>query len=122
MLNKMEKQRLALSSVLLLTVAFLIYSATGIFTKLASMQDLMSVAWLQYLAMAFVALGTYAVLWQFILGRVALSQAFLFKSTTVLFSLCFARFLFDEQISLQNIVGAFLIIVGIILNTLSRPA
>ena len=122
MLNRMEKQRLALSSVLLLTVAFLIYSATGIFTKLASMQDPMGVAWLQYLAMAFVALGTYAVLWQFILGRVALSQAFLFKSTTVLFSLCFARFLFDEQISLQNIVGAFLIIVGIILNTLSRLA
>lgn len=122
MLNKMEKQRLALSSVLLLTVAFLIYSATGIFTKLASMQDLMSVAWLQYLAMAFVALGTYAVLWQFILGRVALSQAFLFKSTTVLFSLCFARFLFDERISLQNIVGASLIIVGIILNALTRPA
>ena len=109
MLNKMEKQRLALSSVLLLTVAFLIYSATGIFTKLASMQDPMGVAWLQYLAMAFVALGTYAVLWQFILGRVALSQAFLFKST-------------DERISLQNIVGAILIIVGIILNALTRPA
>lgn len=122
MLNRMEKQRLALSSVLLLTVSFLIYSATGIFTKLASMQDPMGVAWLQYLAMAFVALGTYAVLWQFILGRVALSQAFLFKSTTVLFSLCFAYFLFDERISLQNIVGAFLIIVGIILNALTRPA
>lgn len=117
----MEKQRLGLSSVLLLMVAFLIYSATGIFTKLASMNDLMSVAGLQYLALVFVALGTYAVLWQFILGRVALSQAFLFKSTTVLFSLCFAYFLFDEQISLQNIVGASLIIVGIILNALNRP-
>ena len=62
-------------------------------------------------------MAVYAVLWQQILKRIQLSQAFLCKSLTVVFSLTIAHFLFNEVISSNNVLGATLIIVGIIINS-----
>ena len=115
-------RNLTISSVVLLLLAFLIYSCTGIFTKLASMQKMLSVEYLHYFAFVIAAMGIYAVLWQIILKRVALSQAFLFKSLTVLFSLFFAWSIFHEAITPKNMIGCCFIIAGIALNSYRKVA
>lgn len=111
------KNRLSLSSFALLVVAFLVYSTTGIFTKLASGEEFLSIEYLSFFAIAILTIGFYAILWQVVLKKVPLTQAFLFKSMTVLFSFCFAYFIFDESITWKNLLGATFIIGGIMVNS-----
>ena len=85
--------------------------------KLASMEDFMSIAYLLRLFCVILAMSTYAIFWQVLLKKVPLTQAFLFKSITVLFTLFFAFSIFKESISLNNIIGALFIIAGIIVNS-----
>lgn len=113
----MEKRGLSFSSLLLLIVAFLIYSTTGIFTKMASMQEMLSVPYIQYFSLVVLAIGLYAILWQLILKKVDLAKAFLFKSLTVVFALFFAWSIFGEVITCKNILGCVFIVFGIMLNS-----
>lgn len=113
----MEKRGLSFTSLLLLIVAFLIYSMTGIFTKMSSMQEMLSIPYIQYFALVILSMAVYAVLWQIILKRVELTQAYLFKSLTVVFSLFFAWSIFHEVITLKNLIGCGFIVAGIVLNS-----
>lgn len=108
---------LSISSIILLIIAFAVYASTGIFSKLASMQDFLSMDYCFFLGAIVLMLAIYAILWQIILKSTPLAQAFLFKSSTVIFALIFASFLFDEHVSLQNLVGASFIIAGIVVNS-----
>lgn len=113
-------RRLHLATYLMLMVAFLIYSTSGVFLKLAAYEDFLSWKYLALFALVIVVLGVYAVLWQMILKKIPLSQAFLFKSTTVVFSLVYACLIFSETLRWQNVLGAALIMAGIIVNSKSR--
>lgn len=68
-----------------------------------------------YLACAIFVLSLFAYLWQQILKLIPLTKAFMFKSITVLYGMLFASFLFEEHITFNNMVGASLIIIGIII-------
>lgn len=117
--NKMQG-KLNIASFALLIVAFLIYSTTGIFTKLSSGEVFLSQGYILYFAFVLASIGIYAVLWQIILNKVPLTQAYLFKSITVLFSLFFAYYIFSEVVTKYNIVGAAFIVAGIIINSLHK--
>ena len=60
-------------------------------------------------------MGLYAVLWQQILKRIELSLAYMFKGTSIVFVMLLAYILFGEQITWNNIVGAIIIVGGIVL-------
>ena len=113
-------QKVSFGSYLLLLVAFLIYSSSGVFSKLASENEFLSMGYFKYFTLLIASMATYAVLWQIILKRFQLTQAFLCKSITVVFSLMFAHLFFSESISSNNIIGATLIVTGIVINSQSR--
>ena len=117
MKNRMEKRGISFSSLSLLIVAFLIYSTTGIFSKLASMQEMLSISYIRYFSLVILALGLYAILWQIILKKVDLAKAFLFKGLTMVFGLFWAWSIFDEVVTLNNVLGCTLILSGIIINS-----
>lgn len=100
---------------ILLLVSFVIYSATGIFTKLASLQTFLSWQYALCLCGAVGTLGIYALLWQQIIKRMPVSDAFMWKGTSIVWSLLFAWGLFDEIITWNNVIGAIIIISGITL-------
>jgi drug/metabolite transporter (DMT)-like permease len=102
-------------AVFTLVVLNLFYATVGIFTKLASQQVFMSWRYLFAFAGAVGVIGIYAILWQQIIRRIELSTAYMFKGTTIIFTMLFAHWLFGEQITWNNIVGAIIIIVGIVL-------
>ena len=60
-------------------------------------------------------MGLYAVLWQQVLKRIELSVAYMFKGTSIIFVVLLAYLLFGEQITWNNILGAVIIVVGIVL-------
>jgi multidrug transporter EmrE-like cation transporter len=64
---------------------------------------------------AIVVIGTYAILWQQVLRRIELSTAYMFKGTTLIFTMLIAALLFGEAITGMNILGSILIVAGITL-------
>lgn len=93
----------------------LIYACTSIFTKMASRQEMLSLLYLFWIAGAIGVMGVYALLWQQVIARMPLSKAYMFKGTSLIFVLLFSALLFGEAITLNNVIGATIIIVGIIL-------
>lgn len=104
---------------IVLVGAIFIYTSSGVFSKLASQQDFASLLYLAFLCGSVAVLGIYAVLWQQIIKRMPVGDAYLFKGTGVIFGLALAHFVFGEAITLYNIVGAGIIIAGITLNARS---
>lgn len=92
-----------------------VYACTGIFTKMASRYELLSWPYLLWLSGAVGVMGLYALLWQQVLKRIDLSTAYMFKGTSLIFGLLIAWSILGEQITLNNMIGAAIIIIGIAL-------
>ena len=93
----------------------LIYACTSICTKMASRQEMLSWPYLFWIAGAVGVMGIYALLWQQVIVRMPISTAYMFKGTSLIFVLLFSVLLFGEAITLNNVIGAMIIIAGIIL-------
>lgn len=98
---------------ILVITSFLIYSSSGIFTKIASQQELFSLACFTCFAGAIVIMVIFAVLWQKILKIMPLNKAFLCKSMCVIITMIYAYLIFDETVTISNCIGAMLIIGGL---------
>lgn len=92
----------------------LIYACTSICTKMASRQEMLSWPYLFWIAGAIGVMGVYALLWQQVIARMPLSTAYMFKGTSLIFVLMISALLFGESITLNNVIGAVIIIIGII--------
>ena len=93
----------------------LVYACTSIFTKMASRQEMLSWPYLLWIAGAIGVMGVYALLWQQVIKRMPLSTAYMFKGTSLIFVLLFSALLFGETITLNNVIGSAIIIIGIVL-------
>ena len=93
----------------------LIYACTSICTKMASRQEIISWSYLLWIAGAVGVMGVYALLWQQVITRMPLSTAYMFKGTSLIFVLLISALLFGEAITLNNVIGSAIIILGIVL-------
>ncbi len=100
------KSMLTVLKYIALIGTFFIYTTSGVFSKLASQQDFVSLLYLVFLCGSVAVLGIYAVLWQQIIKRMDVSLAYMFKGTGVVFGLMLALFVFGEAITTTNMVGA----------------
>lgn len=94
---------------------FLLYAFVSVFTKYTSLQEPFSLYYFFGLAGVFVLMGGYAILWQQVLKRIPLTDAYMFKGCSLIFLLILSAILFGESISLTNIIGSLLIVIGIAL-------
>ena len=93
----------------------LLYACVGICTKMAAMSEPLSWPYLLWFIGAVGIIGAYAVLWQQVLRRVELSTAYMFKGTTLIFTMLIAALFFGESITIMNIIGSVIIVTGITL-------
>jgi len=93
----------------------LLYACTGICTKMASMHTAFSWPYLLWFGGAIGIIGVYAICWQQVLRHIELSTAYMFKGTTLIFTMLIAALLFGETITIPNIIGSVIIITGITL-------
>lgn len=112
--------KLTAGKVLIILLAFVIYSCSSIFSKFASLHEFLSLPYLGFFACVVVALGIYAILWQKVLSYMELNKAFLCKSITILFILAFSVILFDETLTINNLIGAAFIICGLVILAWKR--
>ncbi len=106
----MESKKM--NSFILLYGAFIIYSGTTICAKFASQQKRIPQL-LFFLGLEIVCLGIYALVWQRVLKRFSLITAMANKGVVVILNLIWSVALFKERVTLYNILGAVVIIIGI---------
>ena len=90
----------------------------GVGTRFAAGEDFFSKGYILSFLGAIGVMGIYAVLWQQVLKYIELSVAYMFKGTALIFTMLLAYWLFGEPITTNNIIGAAIIIFGIILYNL----
>ena len=99
---------------LIIISAFSFYSISSVFSKKASFEIFLSVDYCEYLLGVLSFLAIYAILWQKILSFMDLNKAYLCKSITIVFILIISWSVFDESVSIQNIIGVIIIIFGLL--------
>jgi len=104
-----------MKKIILLCLCFLIASSSGVFLKLASKYEFLSFMYIFYFGMTVLVMGIYAVLWQKVLELFPLNKAYLYKSSGIGISLLYAYIIFGEEITIKNIIGCAMIIVGIMI-------
>ena len=97
---------------LILQAAVCLYTVSGIAAKLASGYDFMSLGFILCYGGEILVLGIYAIVWQQIIKRVDISVAYANRALAIFWSMLWAFLLFDEQITMQNIIGVVLIFIG----------
>lgn len=98
-----------------LNVLLMVYSMSGILSKLAAGVDFLSWQFVGLYAGIIAILGVYAIGWQQILSRMPLTSAFANKAVTIVWGIIWGFLFFQEQITLGKIIGGTLIIAGVVL-------
>lgn len=106
--------KINLKTYILLHISLLIYSLGGIFTKLASRYFFLSKEFIFLYSLMMLIMVSYAILWQLILKKLSLSVAFSNKAIAVIWGMLWGALVFGEHITSGKIIGAVLIIIGII--------
>lgn len=91
---------------------FFLYSISGVFAKIAATQNAVFKT-LIFMGLEFFLLGVYALIWQQVLKKFELTVAMSCKGITVIYAMVWSIFLFKEAITLWNIIGAALVVIGI---------
>ena len=100
---------------ILLHVLLMVYSISGILSKLAAKVVFMSIPFiLLYLGLVFL-LGIYAIFWQQIIKALPLTIAYANKAVSVIWGLVWGILFFHEKLTLGKLIGICLIVTGIIL-------
>ncbi len=92
-----------------------IYASVSIVAKLASGESFLSFRFCLFYGLEILFLFVYAIFWQQILKRFPLNVAYLSKATTIIWGIVIGYFVFNEAVSLTNIIGSVIIVAGIIL-------
>ena len=98
-----------------------LFSLSPVCSKLAGQQDFLSVPFLVFYSLVIVILGVYALAWQQVIKRMPLTTAYANKAVTVVWGMVWGTLLFHETITPQKIIGAVIIVAGIVLFAFSGP-
>ncbi|MFA7078836.1 MAG: EamA family transporter [Syntrophomonas sp.] len=104
-----------LLNIAILQFSILVLSITGIIAKKASLLPFGSVDFIMLYALEIFVIGIYAIIWQQVIKRFDLSVAYANKGMLIIWTFVWAWLLFGETITLNNLIGAVLIITGIIM-------
>jgi drug/metabolite transporter (DMT)-like permease len=98
----------------LLHLSFFVYSLVAVCAKSAANNA--GTLWLlgAFVCLEVLALGCYALLWQKALKHFPLVPAYSNKGVVVLWNLVWAVVLFGESVTPENLIGASLVIAGIV--------
>lgn len=107
------KDRDKVRSYLLLYIAFLVFSASSVMSKLAAGHALLSPYFLLFYGLSLLALLAYALLWQIVLKRLPLTVAYANRSIVTLLSMFWGIVLFHETLTWKMALGAAVILLGV---------
>ena len=100
---------------IILHLILILFSTGGIISKLASGQQFLSLNFCLLYGALLLILGVYALLWQQILKQIPLTIAYANKAAAIIWGMLWGVLFFKETISFRNIIGAVIVLAGVIL-------
>ena len=97
-----------------LNILLVIYSMSGICSKLAGKYDFLSFWFIFFYGLVILNLGIYAIVWQQIIKHLPLTTAYANKAITIVWGIMWGIIFFGEQIKWNMIVGAVIVIIGVL--------
>lgn len=108
----------SIKQILLLHISILLFSATGIFSKMAAnninANGIFDIWTFVFAGLMLINCGIYAIFWQQNLKHFEVNVAYTHRSVYNVWSLLWAFLIFSEQITVGNIIGTVLIIAGVL--------
>ena len=99
----------------ILHVIILIFSVNSICSKFASQNEFLSPKWILFYGIVICILGFYAIAWQQVLKHLPLITTYANKAATTIWGLIWGFIVFGEQITIQKVIGAIVVIIGVYL-------
>lgn len=94
----------------------IVFSITSVITKVASLSweenGLFHWNTLSFIFLFVTLLAVYAYFWQKIIKKVSLTTAYLNKGMLLFWNLLWAVTIFNERITISNIIGTLIIVFG----------
>lgn len=103
--------------ILFAIVIYTIFPLSSVFMKIASGTENLIIK-MVWFGLSIGVLGVFSLLWQKLLKNVDLVKAYIFKSTTIIWSVLYGILLFNEQITINMLLGMFITTVGVIITIL----
>lgn len=100
---------------LILHIELAIYSLGGICSKLAGQYQFLSFWFIFWYSLVIFNLGIYAIVWQQIIKHLPLNTAYANKAVSIVWGILWGVLFFHETIKWNMIVGAIIVIFGVIL-------
>ena len=112
--NKNNKFKF-LKNILILQAIILIYTLSTVAAKFASGEEFLSFNFILFYGIEIFILGIYAILWQQIIKKFEISVAYANRAMALLWSIVWALVFFNEKITIYNVIGVVIVIIGTII-------
>ena len=113
-----EKKNRKIIIFLLLHILLVVFSFSGVFSKIAAGQEFLSLKFCICYGGLLLILGIYAICWQQIIKRIPLTLAYANKAVTVFWGMIWGMLFFSEIITVKKVIGAVFVIIGVVLYSI----
>lgn len=112
------KKGITIKDIICLQAVIVIYTISSVVAKFASNQEPWSFEFFLFYGGEIVVLMVYALFWQQMIKKFDLSIAYANRAMVLLWSMVWAVIIFNNKITVQNVLGVALVIAGtVIVNT-----
>lgn len=111
------KDKQTIKALIALHVMLMFYSMSGVCSKIAAHEKFMNYKFCLCYAIIIGLLAVYAVVWQQIIKKTPLTTAYANKAITIVWGIVWGKIFYQEAISFGKIIGAILVIVGVVFYT-----
>lgn len=111
--TKMGKTKLL--TFIALHILILFNSLSGVFSKMAGKAKFLSFDFCLYYGLVLAIMFVYAIAWQQVLKRIPLTTAFCNKAVNFIWAMLWGVLIFKETPGVNMLIGAPLVIIGVIL-------
>ena len=112
--NKQDNKNL-IKNIIILQAIVLVYTLASVVAKFASGEEFLSFKFIMFYGIEIFILGVYAILWQQIIKKFEISIAYANRAMALLWSLVWAVVFFHESITIKNVIGVIIVIIGTII-------
>ena len=105
---------------IILNLLFAVMSLSSVCSKFASQCEFLSLRYCFFQLGMIFFLGVYAIGWQQMIKKMPLTTAYVNKAVTVAWGLIWGVVIFKEQLTPGRIIGALIVIAGVVLFALSE--
>ena len=113
-IEKNNKKNL-IKNIVMLQLVIIIYTFSTVVAKFASQNEFFSMKFILFYGLEILILAIYAILWQQIIKKFQISIAYANRAMSLLWAIVWALVFFHEEVTIKNIIGVIIVIIGTII-------